>query len=99
MDYSASGTIAEIAEHIAPPLNVRAIKRLTVLEQSLDHLPIGVTVYDYKFRLISWNRTVVDIVAAPSGLFRDGMPRRDLVEHLARRSATFGGGTAGRYGR
>ena len=84
MDYSASGTIAEIAEHIAPSLNVRAIKRLTVLEQSLDHLPIGVTVYDDKFRLISWNRTVVDIVAAPSGLFRDGMPRRDLVEHLAR---------------
>ena len=32
---------------------------------------------------MTWNRTVVEIMAAPAGLFRDGMPMGDLVAHLA----------------
>ena len=77
MAHSASGTISEIAKHLAPTLNARAIERLTTLEQSLDHLPIGVSVYDDELRLMTWNRTVVEIMAAPAGLFRDGMPMGD----------------------
>jgi len=42
-------------------------------------LPIGVAVYGNDLRLMNWHRTVAEIFAAPSGLFRDGMPRRDIM--------------------
>ena len=61
---------------------IPAYERLLNLEQSLDHLPIGVTVYDADFRLLTWNSTAVEILGAPPGLLRNNMPVTDLIAHL-----------------
>ena len=80
MNHSASGAIKKIGAKITSlPVTDRAL----MLEQSLDHLPVGVTVYDENFELLAWNKTVVEILRTPPDVFRKGMPVRELVHHMA----------------
>ena len=83
MNHSVKGTIDGV-EGTAPPAtpNIPAHERLMLLEQSLDHLPIGVTVYDAEFRLLTWNSTAEEILDTPPGLLRNDMPVTDLIAHL-----------------
>ena len=91
MNHSVKGTIDGV-EGTAPPAtpNIPAHERLMLLEQSLDHLPIGVTVYDAEFRLLTWNSTAEEILDTPPGLLRNDMPglRRRLRALTASSGAT-----------
>jgi PAS domain S-box-containing protein len=94
MSHFASGTVKNIAESTIPGANLQAFNRLISLEQSLDHLPIGITIYDEDFRLTAWNKTAIEILRAPPELLRDGMPIGELVQHLAA-SGFYGDGEIG----
>lgn len=80
MNHSAGGSIHRVAAKRDASL---APDRLQILEQSLDHLPIGITVYDNQFRLVTWNTMAVEILQAPPGLLRTGMSPHELMPHLA----------------
>ncbi len=80
MNHSTGGPIEKVAAKLpAAPATDRAL----MLEQSLDHLPVGVAVYDENFELSAWNKTVVEMMRTPPGTFREGMPIRELVHHMA----------------
>ncbi len=83
MSHSASGAIKKFAEGIITAPNTQAFSRLITLEQSLDHLPIGITVYDENFQLAAWNKTAIEILRAPPEMLHDGMPIRELIRHPA----------------
>jgi PAS domain S-box-containing protein len=83
MSHFESGTVRNIAESAIPRANLQALNRVIGLEQSLDHLPIGITVYDQGLRLTAWNKTAIEILRAPPELLREGMPISELVRHLA----------------
>lgn len=83
MSHSASGAIRNITGDVAPVSGAQSNDRLITLEQSLDRLPIGITVYDGQFRLVTWNKAISEILRAPPGLFRVGLQARELVQYLA----------------
>ncbi|NQV60544.1 MAG: PAS-domain containing protein [Alphaproteobacteria bacterium] len=83
MSHFESGTAGSVARSIIPGANLQAFNRVISLEQSLDHLPIGITVYDENFRLTAWNKTVIEILRMPPELLRDGMPISEIIRHLA----------------
>ncbi len=85
MNHSAGGSIQRIPGQSAagndasPP----ASDRVLILEQSLDHLPVGVTVYDEDFKLLAWNKTAAEIIQTPPGMLREGAHIRELIDHVA----------------
>ncbi len=85
MNHSAGGSIQEFSgrkaagDHSVSPATDRAL----ILEQSLNHLPVGITVYDEDFKLLAWNKTAAEIMQTPPDMFREGMPIRELARHVA----------------
>ncbi|MCP3098128.1 PAS-domain containing protein [Myxococcus sp. K15C18031901] len=54
-------------------------------EDSLEHLPQGVSVVDADLRLVAWNRRYVELFRFPPELMRVGRPIEDLFRYNARR--------------
>ncbi|WP_201755781.1 hybrid sensor histidine kinase/response regulator [Corallococcus silvisoli] len=52
---------------------------------SLEHLPQGVSVVDADLRLVAWNRRYVELFQFPQELMRVGRPIADMFRYNARR--------------
>ena len=70
---------------------VQAAHRASIGEdQSLEHLPQGVSVVDAQLRLVAWNRRYAELFRYPPELLQVGRPIEDLIRHNARRGLLGG---------
>ncbi len=60
---------------------------------ALDYLDQGITVFDARLCLVTWNRHMVELLGFPKGLLHVGMPLEDLIRFNAERGE-YGPGVA-----
>lgn len=53
-----------------------------VLQATLDHVPLGVCIFDARLRLIGWNARLGEMLAIPRARLRAGLLVDDLLHHL-----------------
>ena len=53
-----------------------------ILQATLDHVPLGVCIFDGRLRLLGWNANLSDMLAFPRNRLRAGMHFDDLLHQL-----------------
>lgn len=53
-----------------------------ILQATLDHVPLGVCIFDGRLRLLGWNPNLSDMLAFPRTKLRQGMHFDDLLHQL-----------------
>lgn len=64
----------------------------TILNSTLEHLSMGVSVVDKDMKLVAWNRAYLQLFGYPDGMIHVGKPIADIVRFNAERGL-FGPGT------
>lgn len=80
-------TNARLEEEIAARAKVESELRRqsALLENILNSLPQGVSVFDEHLKLVAWNKGLINVLELPHDLVVKNVPYEDLIRVLARR--------------
>ena len=65
---------------------------LVIFRAMLDHLPVGISVFDRNLRLLAVNRLVIDMLNFPVAMFEDGLPTLEELTLFNARRGDYGVG-------
>lgn len=73
------GTTRDVTSHIEAE---RALERqMQIFSTLIEHLPIAVSLVDADLRIMAYNRLYPEMLGAPAGLFRPGIPLETIVQY------------------
>jgi len=70
------------------------IQRLSVLQDILDYLPCGLTVFDADLEMVAYNSRLLELLDFPESLFAEGLPSMEKLVHFNALRGDYGEGDA-----